>query len=82
MTKLTIKTGTEDDFFRRGRQLARAADRGEVLGIVCRSRQRVCSGAGVAAGYPDRLLHGATTGWRSSGRVGWGCGNVESGVKL
>lgn len=27
MNKLTIKTGTEDDFFRRGRQLARAADR-------------------------------------------------------
>ena len=31
MTKLTIKTATEDDFFRRGRQLARAADRGEAL---------------------------------------------------
>jgi len=31
MTKLTIKTGTEDDFFKRGRQLARAADRGEQL---------------------------------------------------
>ena len=30
MSKLTIKTGTEDDF-QRGRQLARAADRGEVL---------------------------------------------------
>ena len=29
MSKLTIKTGTEDDFFLRGRQLARAADRGE-----------------------------------------------------
>ncbi|MGB4911601.1 MAG: MarR family transcriptional regulator [Candidatus Dechloromonas phosphoritropha] len=31
MTKLTIKTGTEGDFFKRGRQLARAADRGEQL---------------------------------------------------
>ncbi|MBP5997213.1 MAG: MarR family transcriptional regulator [Azonexus sp.] len=31
MTKLTIKTATEDDFFRRGRQLARVADRGEAL---------------------------------------------------
>lgn len=31
MTKLTIKTGTEDDFFKRGRQLAKAADRGEQL---------------------------------------------------
>jgi hypothetical protein len=25
MTKLTIKTGTEEDFFKRGRQLAKAA---------------------------------------------------------
>ena len=31
MTKLTIKTGTEEGFFKRGRQLARAADRGEQL---------------------------------------------------
>lgn len=31
MTKLTIKTGTEEDFFKRGRQLARAADRGEPI---------------------------------------------------
>ena len=31
MTKLTIKTATEDDFFARGRQLAKAADRGELL---------------------------------------------------
>jgi predicted transcriptional regulator len=31
MSKLTIKTGTEDDFFRRGRQLAQAADRGQGL---------------------------------------------------
>lgn len=31
MTKLTIKTGSADDFFKRGRQLARAADRGEQL---------------------------------------------------
>jgi predicted transcriptional regulator len=31
MTKLTIKTGTEEDFFKRGRELARAADRGEPL---------------------------------------------------
>ena len=31
MTKLTLKTGTEDDFFKRGRQLAKAADRGEPL---------------------------------------------------
>ena len=31
MTKLTIKTGTEEDFFKRGRQLAKAADRGEQL---------------------------------------------------
>lgn len=31
MSKLTIKTGTEDGFFHRGRQLARAADRGEAL---------------------------------------------------
>jgi len=31
MTKLTIKTGTEEDFFERGRQLAKAADRDEPL---------------------------------------------------
>lgn len=31
MTKFTIKTGTEEDFFKRGGQLARAADRGEQL---------------------------------------------------
>ena len=31
MSKLTIKTGTEDEFFKRGHQLAKAADRGEQL---------------------------------------------------
>jgi predicted transcriptional regulator len=31
MSKLTIKTGTEKEFFKRGRQLARAADQGESL---------------------------------------------------
>ena len=31
MTKLTIKTGTEEDFFKRGRLLAKAADRGQPL---------------------------------------------------
>jgi predicted transcriptional regulator len=31
MSKLTIKTGTEDEFFRRGRQLAQAADLGQAL---------------------------------------------------
>lgn len=31
MTKLTIKTGTEADFFKRGHQLAKAADRGDAL---------------------------------------------------
>lgn len=31
MTKLTIKTGTEEDFFKRGHQLAKVADRGEPL---------------------------------------------------
>lgn len=31
MTKLTIKTGTEEDFFKRGRKLAQIADRGEQL---------------------------------------------------
>lgn len=31
MTKLTIRTGTEEEFFKRGRQLARAADKGESL---------------------------------------------------
>ena len=31
MTRLTIKTGTAEDFFKRGRQLAQAADRGEPL---------------------------------------------------
>lgn len=31
MTKLTIKTGTEEEFFKRGQQLAKAADRGEPL---------------------------------------------------
>ena len=31
MTKLIVKTGTEEDFFKRGRQLAKAADRGERL---------------------------------------------------
>ena len=29
MTKVTIKTGTQADFFKRGRALARAIDRGE-----------------------------------------------------
>ena len=31
MKQLTIKTGTEADFFSRGRELAKAADRGEML---------------------------------------------------
>lgn len=31
MTKLIIKTGTEEDFFKRSRRLAHAADRGEPL---------------------------------------------------
>ena len=31
MPKLTIKTGTEKDFFARGRRLAKAADRGEPI---------------------------------------------------
>jgi predicted transcriptional regulator len=31
MSELMIKTGTEDDFFRRGRELAQAADRGQAL---------------------------------------------------
>lgn len=31
MTRLTVKTGTADDFFKRCRQLAAAADRGEPL---------------------------------------------------
>jgi len=31
MTHVVIKTGTEDEFFARGRQLARSADRGERL---------------------------------------------------
>jgi predicted transcriptional regulator len=31
MTKLTIKTGTEDAFFKRGRQLARAIDSGKTI---------------------------------------------------
>lgn len=31
MTKLTIKTGREEDFFKRGRKLAKLADRGEQL---------------------------------------------------
>lgn len=31
MTKLTIKTGTEEEFFKRGRRLAKAADRGEPI---------------------------------------------------
>ena len=31
MTKLTIKTGTEEDFFARGRRLAKAAVRGEPI---------------------------------------------------
>ncbi|MCL2345672.1 MAG: MarR family transcriptional regulator [Desulfobulbus sp.] len=31
MTKLTIKTASEENFFKRGRQLAKAADRGEPL---------------------------------------------------
>ncbi len=31
MTKLTIKTGTEEDFFARGRRLAKAADRGQPI---------------------------------------------------
>ena len=31
LTKLTIKTGTEDAFFKRGRQLAKAADSGKTI---------------------------------------------------
>ena len=31
MTKLTLMTGTEAAFFKRGRQLAKAADQGEPL---------------------------------------------------
>ena len=31
MTNLTLKTGTEEDFFKRGQQLALAADQGERL---------------------------------------------------
>ena len=31
MSRLTIRTGTEDDFFQRGRQLAQAADWGDAL---------------------------------------------------
>lgn len=31
MSELMIKTGTEDDFFRRGRELAQVADRGQAL---------------------------------------------------
>lgn len=31
MTTLTIKTGTEAEFFQRGRQLAQAADRAEAI---------------------------------------------------
>jgi len=31
MNKLTIKTGTEEDFFKRGRQLANEADKGKPL---------------------------------------------------
>lgn len=31
MVKLTITTGTEEEFFRRGRELARRLDRGEVV---------------------------------------------------
>ena len=34
MTKLIIKTGTEEDFFARGRRLAKAADRGKALEAV------------------------------------------------
>ena len=31
MSELTIRAGSEDDCFQRGRRLARAADRGEAL---------------------------------------------------
>ena len=31
MTKFILKTGTEQEFFERGRKIARAADRGEAL---------------------------------------------------
>ncbi len=31
MKQLTIKTGTEDDFFSRGREIAKTVDRGETL---------------------------------------------------
>jgi hypothetical protein len=31
MSKLTIRTGTEESFFSRGRQLAKLADQGETL---------------------------------------------------
>lgn len=31
MTKLIIKTGTEDDFFKRGRVLAKTADNGDLI---------------------------------------------------
>ena len=35
MTKLIIKTGTEEDFFARGRRLAKAADRGKAPSKRC-----------------------------------------------
>jgi len=31
MTKITIKTGTQEDFFARGRRLAKAIDRGQAI---------------------------------------------------
>lgn len=35
MNKLTIKTGTEEEFFKRGRRLASAADQGKLLPDEC-----------------------------------------------
>lgn len=59
MNKFTIKTGTEDGFFERGRQLARIADRGEVLPEACIISLEDPDDAMELEAERDRLTHEA-----------------------
>lgn len=59
MNKFTIKTGTEGGFFERGRQLARIADRGEVLPEACIISLEDPDDAMELEAERDRLTHEA-----------------------
>jgi len=59
VNKFTIKTGTEDGFFERGRQLARIADRGEVLPEACIISLEDPDDAMELEAERDRLTHEA-----------------------